>query len=167
INRLAVNNLAVGDSSTLYYWYRPGTVTGVIDAAISVDVGIAIDDYIGNCCFEFIFAYEFGRPGSEITFGPGEWGERHEDIVLPSTTSLSQNYPNPFNATTNISFDIAKSGDVDLDIYNLKGQRIETLINRRIDAGHYNVTWDASMYSSGVYFYKLTTSDKTYTKRMT
>ncbi len=167
INRLAVSNLGAGDSATLYYWYRPGTVTGVIDAAINIDIGPAIDNYISNCCFEFIFAYEFGRPGSEISFGPGEWGERGEEVVLPSTTSLMQNYPNPFNASTTISFDIAQIGDVNLSVYNLMGQKIETLIDNKLQAGHHNIIWDASTYSSGVYFYKLTTDGKTFTKRMT
>ncbi|MCP3684996.1 MAG: T9SS type A sorting domain-containing protein [bacterium] len=167
INRLAVSNLGAGDSTTLYYWYRPGTVVGVIDAAINIDVGPAIDNYISNCCFEFIFAYEFGRPGTVINFGPGEWGELGDEIVVPTTTALMQNYPNPFNATTTISFDIVQTDDVNLSVYNLAGQKIETLVENRLNAGQHHITWDASTYSSGVYFYKLTTGDKTFTKRMT
>ncbi|MCP3685683.1 MAG: T9SS type A sorting domain-containing protein [bacterium] len=167
INRLAVSNLGAGDSATLYYWYRPGTVVGVIDAAINIDVGPAIDNYISNCCFEFIFAYEFGRPGTEISFGPGEWGERGGEEVLPTTTALNQNYPNPFNSTTTISFDIVQSGNVNLSVYNLAGQKIESLVDGRMNAGQHNITWDASTFSSGVYFYKLTTTGKTFTKRMT
>ncbi|MCP4631678.1 MAG: T9SS type A sorting domain-containing protein [candidate division Zixibacteria bacterium] len=166
IIRLAVSNLNANNSTTLYYWYRPGTVTGVIDAAINIDIGSAIDNYISNCCFEFIFAYEFGRPGNVINFGPGEWGERESEIILPTTTALMQNYPNPFNATTTITFDIVQNCDVNLAVYNLAGQKIETLVNGNLNSGHHNITWDASTYSSGVYFYKLTTSDRMFTKRM-
>ncbi|MCP4632851.1 MAG: T9SS type A sorting domain-containing protein [candidate division Zixibacteria bacterium] len=167
INRLAVNNLDAGDSTTIYYWYRPGTVTGVIDAAINIDVGPAIDNYISNCCFEFIFAYEFGRPGTEIVFGPGEWGERGEEPIIPTVTALKYNYPNPFNNTTNIAFDLSKSGDVNLTVYNLMGQKVEILVDGKMNAGQHNINWDASKYSSGVYFYKLTAAGEIYTKRMT
>ncbi|MCP4580814.1 MAG: T9SS type A sorting domain-containing protein [candidate division Zixibacteria bacterium] len=167
INRLVVSNLASGDSATLYYWYRPGTVNGVIDAAINIDVGPSIGNYVGSCCFEFIFAYEFGRQGNDIDFGPGEWGERGFDEILPTTTALNQNYPNPFNASTTVSFEIAHTGDVNLSIYNLMGQKVETLVEGNLNAGYYNITWNASEYSSGIYFYKLTTNTKTLTKRMT
>ncbi|MCP4633210.1 MAG: T9SS type A sorting domain-containing protein, partial [candidate division Zixibacteria bacterium] len=156
-----------GESAMLYYWYRPGTVNGVTDAAIAIDVGTEIDNYIGNCCFEFVFAYEFGRPGTDITFGPDEWGERGTKVILPTTTALNQNYPNPFNATTNISFELAQTDKVNLVIFNLMGQKVETLLDGQAEAGNYNITWDASTYSSGVYFYKLTTGDNTFTKRMT
>ncbi|MCP4631853.1 MAG: T9SS type A sorting domain-containing protein [candidate division Zixibacteria bacterium] len=167
LSRLAVSNLSYGDSTSIYYWYRPGTVTGVTEAAINIDVGAAIDDYIGNCCFEFIFAYGFGRPGSEVSFGPGEWGERDGETILPITTVLNQNYPNPFNATTNISFDLSQAGDVNLSVYNLAGQKVETLVDSKMTTGHHSITWDASTYSSGVYFYKLTAGENVFTKRMT
>ncbi|MCP4632630.1 MAG: T9SS type A sorting domain-containing protein [candidate division Zixibacteria bacterium] len=167
INRLAVSNLSAGDYTTLYYWYRPGTVTGVVDAAINVDIGPAINNYISNCCFEFIFNYEFGRPGTNIVYDPGEWGERDNETVLPASTRLNQNYPNPFNATTTISFDIVQAGNVNLSIYNLSGQKVETLTDNKMEAGQHNITWDASVYSSGIYFYKLTSDGKMFTKRMT
>ncbi|MCP4633129.1 MAG: T9SS type A sorting domain-containing protein, partial [candidate division Zixibacteria bacterium] len=76
-------------------------------------------------------------------------------------------YPNPFNATTTISFDIVQEGDVNLSVYNLTGQKVETLIESRMQAGQHSINWDASVYSSGVYFYKLTTGNKSFTKRMT
>ncbi|MCP3681840.1 MAG: T9SS type A sorting domain-containing protein [bacterium] len=166
INRLVISNLNAGDSTTVDYWYRPGTVTSVTDAAITIDVGPSIDYYIGSCCFEFRFAYEFGRPGTEISFGPGEWGEFKREII-PITSALVQNYPNPFNATTNISFDLVEDGNASLQIYNLTGQLVETLVDGHMLEGHYNINWDASLYSSGIYFYKLITGDKTFAKRMT
>ncbi len=167
INRLAVNNLGAGDSTTLYYWYRPGTITGVIDAAINIDVGPAIDNYISNCCFEFMFAYEFGRPGTEISFGPGEWGEWNGETLLPTTTTLNQNFPNPFNATTNISFNLSQDGNTTLRVYNLVGQEVESLVDGYLQAGDHRVIWDASRFSSGLYFYKLQAGEEVITKRMT
>ncbi|MCP4634066.1 MAG: T9SS type A sorting domain-containing protein [candidate division Zixibacteria bacterium] len=88
------------------------------------------------------------------------------ESILPFTF-LNQNKPNPFNTSTSISFDLAQTGNVKLGIYNLKGQVIETLIDNRIKAGRYIITWDASIYSSGIYFYRLSAGDKTFTKRMT
>ncbi|MCP3685681.1 MAG: T9SS type A sorting domain-containing protein [bacterium] len=167
LTRIVTNNLGVGQSFTGRYWYRPILVNGVDLAAIAIDVGPAVNDYIASSCFEFYFSYEWGRPNAEPYFGPGEWGEMNDGIVLPGVTTLNQNYPNPFNASTTISFDIVQSGNVNLSVYNLAGQKIESLVDGRMNAGRHNITWDASTYSSGIYFYKLTTGDRTFTKRMT
>ncbi|MCP4632100.1 MAG: T9SS type A sorting domain-containing protein, partial [candidate division Zixibacteria bacterium] len=86
---------------------------------------------------------------------------------IPDVEVLYSSYPNPFNATAIISFDLAQTGGVNLSVYNLLGQKVEALLDDRVEAGNYNITWDASTYSSGVYFYRLTTGDKTFTKRMT
>ena len=67
--------------------------------------------------------------------------------------SLSQNYPNPFNSSTIICFDVTKLSFVTLKIYNLLGQEIETLINRRLSPGVYKVKWTGKGLTSGIYFY--------------
>ncbi|MBD3234825.1 MAG: T9SS type A sorting domain-containing protein [candidate division Zixibacteria bacterium] len=87
--------------------------------------------------------------------------------TIPEVLTLNDAYPNPFNASTQIRFTLPQSGAVKLDIYNLMGQKVSTLVNGRIDAGEHTVSWDASNYSSGVYFYKLTVGDRVFTKRMT
>ena len=68
---------------------------------------------------------------------------------------LGQNYPNPFNAITRITYSIPQSGHVILKIYNTLGQDIETLVKKFQAAGNHNVTFDAKVLSSGIYFYKL------------
>ena len=96
------------------------------------------------------------------------WGdERKPDNDMPFSFMLKNNYPNPFNASTNISFDLPSSGEINLSIYNLLGQRVETLVDEVMEPGHYIITWDASVYSSGIYFYQLTAGSKIITKRMT
>ncbi len=162
-----VNDLAPLATYTGYYFLDPGIVEGVVDAALTTSIGPGLGYYIESCCFEFKFTYSWGRPGNIFQFGPGEWGERGENDLVPSTTALNQNYPNPFNASTTISFNIAKAGDVNLSVYNLSGQKIETLLDEALQTGQHNINWDASTYSSGVYFYKLTTGDSSATKRMT
>ncbi len=87
--------------------------------------------------------------------------------TIPKGFQLSQNYPNPFNPGTTISFSIPKAANVTLSIYNSVGQLIETPLSQLVNAGSYNLRWDGTNFSSGVYFYKLTTSDGfTETKKM-
>lgn len=79
---------------------------------------------------------------------------------------LSQNYPNPFNPTTNFEFKIADFGFVKLTIYDIMGKEVAVLINKEMNAGTYNVTFDASTLTSGTYFYKLEAGDFSETKKM-
>ncbi|HEY5122662.1 MAG TPA: T9SS type A sorting domain-containing protein [Ignavibacteria bacterium] len=85
---------------------------------------------------------------------------------IPSGYSLHQNYPNPFNPTTKIKFDLPKNGFVKLVIYDLLGKEIEILVNEKQSPGTYEVTFNASEYPSGVYFYRLTTENYSETKKM-
>ncbi|MCP3683716.1 MAG: T9SS type A sorting domain-containing protein [bacterium] len=86
---------------------------------------------------------------------------------IPQNFSLSRNYPNPFNPSTTISYAIPERSNVRLEIFNVIGQRIDVLVDDNQSTGEYAVTWDASNYSSGVYFYRLTTGNHAQTKRMT
>jgi len=79
---------------------------------------------------------------------------------------LSQNFPNPFNPETKINFSIPSSGFVDLKVYNAAGQNVTSLVNQRLSSGTYNVNWNASDVTSGVYFYTLKTENFTETKKM-
>ncbi len=93
------------------------------------------------------------------------------DDYIPLVTALNGNYPNPFNPTTTISFDLANSSDVKLEVYNIKGQKIITLADDNYAAGQYSVTWngkDASNknVASGVYFYKMITDYYSSIKKM-
>jgi hypothetical protein len=76
-------------------------------------------------------------------------------------------YPNPFNTTTTISFDLPVSVNARLEVYNLIGQKIATLVEGCIKAGNHSIQWEAAGYSSGIYFYKLTAGDRVITKRTT
>jgi hypothetical protein len=86
-------------------------------------------------------------------------------------TSLSQNYPNPFNPTTTISYSLAQPGNVELAVYNIKGQKVKTLVNERKEAGSHKVIWNGKndtnkSVSSGIYFYQLSTYTKNMKKKM-
>jgi len=86
--------------------------------------------------------------------------------LIPDNYILEQNYPNPFNPSTNIRYEIPKTGFVKLVIFNVLGREIETLVNEKQTAGTYETTFNASQYPSGVYFYRLTTDNFSDTKKM-
>jgi hypothetical protein len=102
----------------------------------------------------------FKRSLSEII------GIQNINTETPSKYSLSQNYPNPFNPMTNVKFSIVKAGDVKIVVYDIQGREVQTLVNERLGAGTYEVRFDGSGLTSGVYFYKMVTDGFTETKRM-
>ncbi|GJQ63881.1 MAG: hypothetical protein SCALA702_29340 [Melioribacteraceae bacterium] len=79
---------------------------------------------------------------------------------------LDQNYPNPFNPTTTIKFAIPEKSNVRLEVYNILGQRVETLIDRELNQGHHEVDFNASRLASGVYFYTIQAGDYVNVKKM-
>jgi photosystem II stability/assembly factor-like uncharacterized protein len=85
---------------------------------------------------------------------------------IPEDYLLFQNYPNPFNPSTNITYQIIKSGYVLLKIFDVLGRKISTLVNEKQSPGTYEISFDGSNLSSGIYFYKLVAGDFTETKRM-
>lgn len=94
-----------------------------------------------------------------------------EDGTIPSEFTLSQNYPNPFNPSTNIRIGVPSGQHVLLEVYNVVGQRVATLIDEVKDPGWYSVTWDGSDDSgapvaSGIYPYRLVIGDRSETKTM-
>ena len=104
-------------------------------------------------------------------------GIKQVSSEVPASYSLRQNFPNPFNPVTKIKFDIAKfpsfggvpagrGGLVSLKIYEITGREIKTLVNERLQPGMYEITFDGSELSSGVYFYKLVCGSFNETKRM-
>ena len=95
----------------------------------------------------------------------------NEPVVKPVTYSLSQNYPNPFNPSTTLRYAIPQAGKVTLEIYNVLGQKIRTLLNSDVTAGTHLTVWNGlddagQQVSTGVYFYKLTAKNFTDTKKM-
>ncbi|MBN1478719.1 T9SS C-terminal target domain-containing protein [candidate division KSB1 bacterium] len=85
----------------------------------------------------------------------------------PVECALQQNYPNPFNPVTNIGFSVNKESQVKLIVYDLLGQEVERLVDKRLKTGVYSIPWDAKKYASGTYLYKLTAKDFMQTRKMT
>jgi len=93
-------------------------------------------------------------------------GIRPISSEIPDDFSLSQNYPNPFNPETKIKFDIPKQSQVRLTVYDILGQKVETLVNEQLKPGTYEVEFEGSRIVSGVYFYNLLTEEFQATKKM-
>ncbi|MBN2828782.1 MAG: T9SS type A sorting domain-containing protein, partial [Candidatus Cloacimonetes bacterium] len=100
------------------------------------------------------------------------------DLILPLAVSNEEhvnnipnvidvnNYPNPFNPQTSIAYTLKNSGDVKLSVYNVKGQKVDTLVNERQTAGEHTIVWDATSNASGVYFLRLESGSNSVTRKM-
>ncbi len=100
--------------------------------------------------------------GDQVTTGVRE----NPAAKVPTSFALSQNYPNPFNPSTQINYSIPKNSLVTLKIYNVLGQEVATIFSGQQKAGNYIVTFDASKYASGVYFYRIQAGTFSSTKKM-
>jgi flagellar hook assembly protein FlgD len=91
--------------------------------------------------------------------------------AIPEEFALHQNYPNPFNPVTSIQFDIPEQSEVRMDIYNLMGQRVATLINNTLEPGFHAVKWNGTndfgnQLSSGMYIYRISANNFTSVKKL-
>ena len=97
--------------------------------------------------------------------------DNNGDKPLPTTYSLGQNYPNPFNPTTTIKYTLPEKSHARIDIFNLLGQRVATLVNETVPAGEHTVVWNGAddagaRVASGVYFYRLIAGEQTMSRKM-
>ncbi len=115
-----------------------------------------------------LFHFNFSKQLSTVDFDPDEWILRtvqqvvdelpENQTLTPNKFSLSQNYPNPFNPGTTIEFSIPETEFVNLKIYNILGQEVATFVSAKLTPGNYKYTWDASGFTSGIYYYRLYTN---------
>lgn len=109
------------------------------------------------------------------TYTSGVWKRQLSDMItkiietpnnLSNNFSLQQNYPNPFNPTTIISYSVSISSLVTIKIYDILGKEIQTLVNEEKHSGNFEVEFDGSKYSNGVYFYRMQAGDFIETKKL-
>jgi hypothetical protein len=93
-------------------------------------------------------------------------GKQDSDVPLPYTTALFQNYPNPFNPVTTIEYSLAREGYAKLEVFDLLGRKVVTLVDEKQLPGIHKAAWDAASFPSGTYLYRLRTNDFEETKKL-
>jgi hypothetical protein len=157
-NRVARFNTQTNTWSTL----GTGSQNGVNGLGVFALAVVGNEVYVGGA---FISA------GGVSAIGVARWNSgtsRVEQLspTAPKTFLLEQNYPNPFNPSTTIRYQLPVASEVKLEVYDVLGKKIATLVNERQSAGAYQVVWNASGLSSGTYFYRLQAGTFTQTKKM-
>ena len=91
---------------------------------------------------------------------------KNTDKTVPEQFTLLQNYPNPFNPSTTIKYQLAENSNVELSVYNVLGEKVAVLVNEKQQPGSYSIRFDASNFSSGIYFYRIKAGNFTRIRKM-
>ena len=161
------------EAATIWYYLVNSSANGSIKLSWSINnlpsgYELSLYDPVTDKTVDMTsqFEYDFNYSNQrifEITFRPAVSIE--EENQLPTVYKLSQNFPNPFNPVTKINYQLPKSGMVNLSVYNINGQLVETLVKEHQGTGYYSVQFDASIFSSGVYIYKIIAGEFTDIKK--
>jgi len=130
--------------------------------------GTTIKENIYNYSDENIETGEYYFRLKQIDYdGSFEYSAELEVVVeILYDFNIEQNYPNPFNSATNISYSLEETGSITLKVYDILGKEVAVLVNENQDAGNYSVKFNAFHLPSGIYFYKITSSNYTATKKL-
>jgi hypothetical protein len=151
---------------TGYIVYRDAVEVGNTTQLTFTDTGVPTGTYTYHVTAQYSAQYESAASNS-VTLD-------HTDApapLVPVATALNGNYPNPFNPTTEIHFSLRESGHVRIDVFNIKGEKVRTLVNGTLDAAFHTVVWNGKddenrTTGSGIYFYKMRAGKFTSTKKM-
>ena len=157
------NNIFAGGSSSvgIYFSSNNGTSWASINQGFPAYPNLHTLLITNNYIYAGTSSYSvWRRPLSEFT------SIKNTSNEIPDKYILSQNFPNPFNPSTNISYELPTNGFVKLIVFDVRGLEVETLVNENQSAGTYSLDWSASLFPSGVYFYRLTVDGFSETKKM-
>jgi aminopeptidase N len=156
---------------------NPPYFTMPVQVKFNTSQGDTIITLFNNSQNQYFQFQIIGDPQSMV-FDPGNWILKNntivsvaEDLNLPLQFNLEQNYPNPFNPSTTIGYELSKSSNVILKVYNISGEEIKTLVDEMKSPGRQSVIWDATddhekIVSSGIYFYRLQSNNVVLTRKM-
>lgn len=162
---------------SLYNWMTTGTIESQFDAGGDGPVTFFSQSSVpvnsGDSTTVFI-GISFGVDETEMLANMNEVESFYNFITdvnenfakLPTEFELFQNYPNPFNPSTTISFSLPNQDQVKLEIFNTLGQQVARIVNKELQAGSYNYSFDAADLTSGIYFYTLSAGNNSMTKKM-
>ncbi|HPH60226.1 MAG TPA: FlgD immunoglobulin-like domain containing protein, partial [Candidatus Syntrophosphaera sp.] len=132
-------------------------------------------NFTGLAKFRFVFGSDGYVSGEgwyiDDVYVESDFDTASEDLVQNLVFRLHGNYPNPFNPTTTIRFDLPEAASVHLDIFNLRGQKVRSLVNSDLPAGAHSAVWNGrdttgNPVSSGVYLYRLSDGNRELTRKM-
>jgi len=147
-----------------YAIYRGSCPDFIPDAPLGYTIDTTYTDPIVGYCYK-ISAFDFAGNESDLA-GAEVVEETAIQPALPMDFPLAQNHPNPFNSSTELKYSLSKYRYVKLEIYDISGRRIATLVDEDQQAGYKSVRWDASSFSSGIYFYRLKAGGFVQTREM-
>jgi len=167
-----VDNIRVERLHSPFDWLSTESFGGVIAPGESETVNLmlnAVDVATGS--YEAVLEVRSNDPANpvlEIPVSANIEMATSSEITrdVPLRPQLAQNYPNPFNPTTTIQFTLDQASDVTLEVFNITGQRVATLVRGSLSAGSHRHSFDASGLSSGIYMYRLKTPGQTLTRQM-
>jgi hypothetical protein len=183
-----INSVIVNSNSPELFWYLPTapseqkynlsySASSDMDDAIVVDginsLSYKLNDLNAGTYFwvvksqntDGIFSLE-SKQGSFVVESTTDVKDNSVKNVIPDKFNLHQNFPNPFNPTTNIGFDIARTGNYSLRLFNVLGQEVAVLANKNFSPGTYVINFNAANLISGIYFYQLTGENVNFIKKM-
>jgi hypothetical protein len=156
-------------------WLIVDPVTAVLHPSESIDLNITVDftgdDIIPDTVYEALITINNNSSETPtipvtVTSTP-ETGIDDPPPDLPREFSLYQNYPNPFNSATEIKFGLPKQSHTKIQVFDLLGRRVATLVDRDLPAGYHRIIWDSNRAASGIYFYRIVAGDFVHTRQMT
>lgn len=167
-----VDNIRVERLYSPFNWLTTETFSGIIAPGESETVNLtlsAVDVETGD--YNTVLLLRSNDPNNPVIEVPItasiEMATSSEILSdVPQKPTLSQNYPNPFNPTTNIEFTLNQASNVTLEVFNITGQKVATLVQDRMPAGSHQQRFDASGLASGIYMYRLQTGQYTMTRQM-
>jgi hypothetical protein len=140
-------------------WEKIGFVTGNGNSNSPKDYSFTDKNLTGGTKF----SYRLKQVDNDGTYS---YSGEVEVEVIPDRYELYQNYPNPFNPITNIKFSLPEAAKVKVDVFNIIGEKVRTLIEQNVEAGFHSITFNAENLSSGTYIYRLQTENFTQIKKM-
>ncbi len=151
---------------TGYKIYRDDVEIGTSTETFYIDTGVGTGTYVYYATAMYSDMYE-SEASNQVELDHVD----ASDNLIPLVTELTGNFPNPFNPVTNIKLALSQNDHVRIDIYNLKGEKITTLIDEELEAAYYTLTWNGTddhnnKVTSGVYFYKMKAGKYTSTRKM-
>lgn len=164
-------NLPIFDEYTLHSYWVEGKGLAMVEAdAYEIDLDLDMPEF--KLAQDDELPEEIIVPGHSTHMSNFEEGDptSAQPVVsseTPQDVRLSQNYPNPFNPATTIEYAVPEGGQVKLEIFDMTGRKITTLVDEPQQAGTYEISWDASDHSSGVYIYRLSAGDIVLSNQMT